>query len=307
METNATGLRGVGVYAHPNLVMGTMTALNCVVIPLNGCTLFVLIFMIDDVIKRPSHGLTVSLTVADMFSGIPFYLQFMSTPVVCGTFVIVPDLVLQFIILWSLVGMAFDHYVAICLPLRYYALITKTFVFVSLIVIWIAGVMLSYAVTLYSAVLSLFTQAVFCHTISKEENVGTGLAITLSGYVIGVFLLCALYTRVFIEVIRFHKVHTQNDSTENMKSKLSSLKTAFLILGGFFIFWMPITIVASHAIRGYSTGISLDLARVWIQVNALYDPLIYCIRMPDVRNGYKKLSIKIRKKLIRQQTIDTMF
>ena len=298
--------------ARPYMTLIVMSALNSIVIPVNGLTLFVLYSIPAGQDKRPSLRFIFNLTVADMLSGLPYYLQFLDIRNhICDThpfrYLVLADLIMQLASLMSIVGMAFDHYIAICLPLRYPKLMTEVNVNIGIVIIWISTLILSYAALIYPAIQALFTQSPYCYALIDDEGFETGLIITVAGYSLGMFIIICLYVRVFIEVFRFHKVNVRLSSDGNcadeVKSKMASLKTAFLILGGFIVFWLPMLITGAMRSDDKVSQLPYDIARVWLQLNTLYDPLIYCVRIPHIRDKYKTMFSRIRNILVRHRDI----
>ena len=268
---------------------------------MNALTLLVLFTLPDNTYKKPSQRFIVSLTVADMLSGIPFYasIAIKDSFIVCETVLQTQGILLQTVSLWSLVGIAFDHYIAVCFPLRYFSLMTQNRVDASVMAMWIVCPILSCAPVVYPSMKTLFSANTYCQSSTAiiQGDIETGHITTRALYVFGTMLVFILYMRVFIEVDRYHRVHAKDKQSpnESRKSKLASLFTGLLILGGFGTFWLPMMIVGGLMSRDIHTGIYLDISRVWLQLNSLYDPLIYCLRMTYIRNGYKNVITKLKR------------
>ena len=201
--------------------------------------------------------------------------------------------------LLNLMGMALDHYMAILKPLHYPSLMNKRRANIAIIVFWLVALVCGFSDFLsgYNSYHKYSHKYNYCEFIWRSSY--------NEEYIIfAVALLCCLvmtvaYVRIFITIRRRHtmlSIHS-NDMRKNQKA----LYTTLLILGTFMLCWLPTVIFQLTMIIqvNYNRKAIIQNQAILAEVdrylftilliNTLLDPIIYAIRMREVRFGYRKM------------------
>ncbi|KAI0216221.1 hypothetical protein LSAT2_031743, partial [Lamellibrachia satsuma] len=203
--------------------------------------------------------------------------------------------------LLNLVGMATDHYVAIIRPLHYPTLMSRTRANFVIAIFWIVAAVLG-----FSDFLSGFMQyqlmslcLSYCDIVwySSYQEEYTVFAVAL----LSLAVMLVTYTRIYVKV-RQRGLHFSNGARKSsMPNSRRALVTTLLILGCFALCWLPnclfqIVMIISVKVDPTSVEKVLDTLYMADQylydlllVNALADPIIYCVRMHDIRSGCKMM------------------
>ena len=208
--------------------------------------------------------------------------------------------------LLNLTGMAFDHFCAILFPLQCHRIMSKTKSTAMIITFWIIAFVCGYS-DLFSVIPDRqhldkynFCELAFLTPYQEEFTV------------FAVALLClvsmlVIYVKIYIKIHeRRRKASNPQDDhrthlSDNMKQTKKALVTTLIILGTFVSCWLPLCLfqviliiqvmVNPAAINGWIPY--LDIADKYLYdlmlLNAILDPVIYAIRMPEVRCGYRKM------------------
>ncbi len=207
------------------------------------------------------------------------------------------------ITLLNLLGLAFDHYIAIVKPLDYPSLMNRKRANILIITFWIVAFILGFSdFYIPEPIFSYcdrqafvnYCEAVFCSMYNGE-------------YVIFVMaLICfiamsVIYTTIYIQLHQYHKM--QQEIRRQVKRNKRGLVTTLIILFVFCICWLPyclfeITMIISIQ---FSTDffkqlkyfklmnqISLYLYDVLL-MNSVLDAVIYSLRMKEVQQGYRNI------------------
>ena len=297
--------RSIDITTPPYMV-AAMTLLNGVSVPINGVTL-VAIFSAAGRANKPNLRFLASLTATDLVAGVPFYVRLADVPPVCeadnfGATSIyhLTDVLFQGISLWTIAVMAIDHYFAICKPLHYPIIMTSRVARWVMVAVWIGWCIASTLPFTVVFVASIAAGVSFCDNPDKAFLYAIGVALCTSLFAVGTLLTIILYTRVFIEVGRFHRANGSRRSSEcdracHLRSVMASVKTGVLMLGGFLVFWLPMLVIFLRLYAGLYSQVTYDAGRLWLHINTFYDPFIYAIRIPEIRQGYVIVWTKFRK------------
>ena len=189
----------------------------------------------------------------------------------------------------SLLCIAFDLYIAICFALRYESIMTTKRVNIALAVLWSWSVLVGLSLV-YCRLLNMTRSGKsFCNVAGFLCNV----FLALFGTHIGVctFLIVFFNNRVRCSICHMSKgvQPIKNSSTvsntQSVKKALGSLTLATYTLA---LFMLPVyftLLLTSH--DEYSLVIEYLLN--WSMLNSIADPLIYSLRMTEIRVGYKKI------------------
>lgn len=212
----------------------------------------------------------------------------------------------------SLLMLALNQYLAICNPLFATTRISRGTACCCIVGCWVLSIALSTIPAFLMLAINSFKE---CAPLA--ESIGVK-AVEICSYVLSglIILIVALYGRIYREVLEYRKripqlqLHSprdvgpgrRNDTERNFKAFI----TTFLLSGTLVIFWIPFVVI--HFI---SAHIDYDLIpkAVYLlkfylvdflpMLNFMTDPVIYGIRMKEIRGGYKRLFAKLFPKCIK--------
>ncbi len=216
------------------------------------------------------------------------------------------------ITLLNLMGMALDHFIAIILPLQCHRIMSKTKSTVLIISFWTLAILCG-----FSDFLSVIPEREylgkynFCELtyLTPYHDEYTVFAIAFLCFI----CMGVIYVRIYIKIHErqktarnCHEDHRTHNS-ESMKQTRKALVTTLIILGTFVICWLPMCLF--EIILIIQVQVDPDVLQKWIPIleeannylydllllNSILDPLIYALRMPEVRCGYRKMGWRLAR------------
>uniref|UniRef100_A0A3Q4GUD5 G-protein coupled receptors family 1 profile domain-containing protein n=1 Tax=Neolamprologus brichardi TaxID=32507 RepID=A0A3Q4GUD5_NEOBR len=187
---------------------------------------------------------------------------------------------------WTLVTMAYDRLIAICFPLRYHSIVTKTSITSMLLFIWLV------TLSLTTLVVGLINRLSFCDSVVVKSFFcdhgpiyrlacnDPSLNIIMANVVvsIGVFipLIFIACTYVCISIA--------------LKERVRALKTCTSHLILVVMFFLPVGITNIVAMASYidpnARMINYTLTHT---IPSLLNPIVYALKTEEVKNAIKKL------------------
>ena len=265
--------------------------------------------------KRPVHLLLISLSVTDMLLAM---CHFGSTTVdiveyskggiqrgtgeegICTICICIADIIfdawrhLQYTSLYGiLLCLAIDLYYAICLPLHHARCITGRRTNIAIALVWCVSILFGFLLAVIGFVDSGFGVGGFCVDYSHSNVLKAVKTVmhTMSGTAAVVTLY--LYIRVVVEVRNIsNAVHPHPNSSEavNPIQAKKSIITILLVAGTMILFNAPAFGMAL-VLRDWSKRppVLSKALMAWSMLNSVADPIIYSLRMSEIRVGYKQL------------------
>lgn len=194
-----------------------------------------------------------------------------------------------------LAAMAYDHYVAICDPLRYSAIISRHFCLRITLTSW---VVVSLNSLLYSV---LVTRLTFCgnqvthffcditpllklsctRPVVNEMLIFTeGVAVVVSPF----FFILGSYARIGIAITRMHSVAA-------LQRALSTCSSHILVV---LLLYSSVIHMYLRPSSSYNLNQDRQVAIFYTVVTPMLNPLIYSLRNQEVKGALRRLSRKLR-------------
>lgn len=204
--------------------------------------------------------------------------------------------------LLNLVVLAFDHFLAISKPLQYLNVFTGRRVTLTLAGIWIIGLLCGFSDFIvpgpeYSYCVGRdyvnFCEIGYCSRYETEY-----LLFPLAH--VCFIVMVVFYSRVFVTIYKYQKMAGRHQ--RHMKRNIKGLVTTLIILGTFIVCWSPhcvfqafflLKILSDHiwVMKNYRLLLRVDyfMYALWV-VNCVCDPIIYAVRMREVKHGYYRMA-----------------
>ncbi|XP_042369464.1 olfactory receptor 51E2-like, partial [Plectropomus leopardus] len=198
---------------------------------------------------------------------------------------------------WTLVTMAFDRFMAICFPLRYHSIVTKSAIAAMLLFAWaFLFSFLLFIVKLIDRLSfcgSLIVKSFFCdhgpvyHLACNDTSLNLILSVTAITIIICIPLVLIALTYVCIS-IALSRIASGEERLKAFKTC-----TSHLILVALFYLPLVGTNVASLAssIHPNARIINSSLTHT---IPGLLNPIIYSLKTEEVLNSIKRLSKRYR-------------
>ena len=187
-----------------------------------------------------------------------------------------------------LVSMAYDRYVAICKPLRYFSIMNRQKCILLVLISWIIGFV--HAMSQLAMILELpfcgprIVDSFFCdiplviklacmdtHTLGILINADSGVLAT-SCFI----LLLISYTYILVTV----RLHSKDGASKALSTCTSHITVVVLFFGPcIFIYLWPLSV----------TSVDKFLAVFYTVITPLLNPAIYTLRNKEIKNAIKRL------------------
>ncbi|MBN3308615.1 O51E2 protein, partial [Amia calva] len=197
-----------------------------------------------------------------------------------------------------LVALAYDRFVAICFPLRYHTIITKTSMVVIIAVMWAIAALMAiipiFLLTRLSFCRSIVINSYFCDhgpafRLACNDNSPNFIMGTLGTTIFFVAPVAVIALSYVCIIFALLKIATQEERLKAMKTC-----TSHLIMVA--IFYLPIcaTYIAalSSTIHPNARIINTSLACV---IPPMLNPIIYSLKTEEIMSAIKKLHRKRNK------------
>ncbi|KAK9962309.1 hypothetical protein ABG768_007679 [Culter alburnus] len=194
-------------------------------------------------------------------------------------------------VLFILAAMAFDRYIAICMPLRYNALMTPRFVMGIVSIVW--GLDLFFIVLLFS-LQSKYSRCrsiilnVFCDNPSLLKMTCDNTSVS---NIIGLFTTAMMQIiSVCIQVFSYVKILIACLATSRSDAKRKAINTCVSQLAIFIIYEVVGTFtILSHRFKNINADMQKIMGMLIFLVSPLLNPIVYGLNSHELRNNLLKL------------------
>ena len=195
----------------------------------------------------------------------------------------------------TLVGFGLIHYLAICWPLRYDAIVTTRRVTNAITAMWIIGPLIAFwpmpAYFAYTFSLG------FCSTdyVGHLNIIGSDVAMgTLAICYISLTCMCL---RLYHEVRKLQKRLSENLWVDDLKYEKKALVTIAMLLSTLTLFFLPYYIVYMVSMNSLSSSLNQNQAVLYYMMLLPYikyasDPVIYGKRMLGLQEELRRKLVK---------------
>ena len=201
--------------------------------------------------------------------------------------------------MFSLLILAANQYLAICNPFWSTTKVTKGKIRICIICAWVLSTILSIS----PAFLMLaMTRTQHCTHYATDMAVHSLeiCAYSLAGLI---FIIVALYVRVYSKILIYRQEHSQirrNRNGIDSEGNFKAFITTAILTGTLVLFWLPYMVfhfISAHIeyesvpdIVLYAKFYVIDFLPV---LNFLTDPIVYGIRMKEIRGGYQHMFARL--------------
>ncbi|KAM8765890.1 histamine H2 receptor [Rhynchonycteris naso] len=193
----------------------------------------------------------------------------------------------------NLFMISLDRYCAITHPLHYPVLVTPIRVGISLVLIWVISIMLSF-LPIHLGWNSRNETSRVNQTICKVQvNLVYGLVDGLVTFYVPLLVMCITYYRIFKiardQATRINQVSSWQAATIREHKATVTLAT---VMGAFIVCWFPyFTVFVYRGVRGDGDIDSvLEAVVLWLgYANSAVNPILYAALNRDFRRAYQQL------------------
>ena len=260
--------------------------------------------------KTVHHVLLHNLAVCDMMGSVCLWMYY-NSPLLFPRFKItalkhclfvVMALVAPFILslcisLLSLLMLALNQYIAICSPLFSTANVTKGKILLCIMLAWTVSLTLSLVPGFALLFMARFED---CNRYANSMAVKS-IEICSYALVGMIIIIVALYARIYLIIVNYRKhtpsiIRRNRNNGADTESNYKAFMTTLLLTGTLVIFWLPYLVF--HFITAHINVDYFPYSVVYIKLYLIdflpmcifiTDPIIYGIRMKEIRFGYRRL------------------
>ncbi|XP_042596004.1 olfactory receptor 51A4-like [Cyprinus carpio] len=208
----------------------------------------------------------------------------------------------------TLVILAFDRYIAICLPLRYHSIVNNTVMSLVFVVVW------TFNTSLVALAASLMTQLSFCKSNVVQSyycDYGAVLGMACNDNSINMFLtnlIVALFlvAPLFIIVLSYMGIVFALSKITTWEARLKALKTCVSHLLLVVSFFLPvICIFIASLITSLTPNARVISGSLSLSLPPMLNPIIYVLNTAEIRVLIQKLLknriVPIRKNISKRR------
>ncbi|GFQ80677.1 g_PROTEIN_RECEP_F1_2 domain-containing protein [Trichonephila clavata] len=196
------------------------------------------------------------------------------------------------IIVLHLLALAVNHYIGILKPLHYAATVTRRTAIIAIAAMWVIPVV--FFLTYFSLVPNDGFQSHYCSRVDFLLRVPFRVTTSVLFFV-PLVLMSGMYTHMFILVRKHQRGLLQTPTSRQLHKNVKATITTLLILGTYILGWMPA--VLYFILTCLDCPVPYPEIPLWVRiptgifinsmivVKSFVDPIIYVVRMPEIKNA----------------------
>ena len=188
----------------------------------------------------------------------------------------------------ALLCLALDLYMVICKPLHHLMFLTKRKTNFIIIISWFTSILFWFSNTWVTLHKSGLDARMFCEETVYQyvHEIQIRISLVYSGILATAMLF--LYSRIAWEICKIGSYVQPIPEPFNPSQVKKAFLTILLVNGTMVLFMAPSFMFAAlfNMLHDGPVG---QFCLAWSLLNCVADPLIYSLRMPEIRAGYKKL------------------
>ena len=259
------------------------------------------------------HTLLMNLAVCDMIGSVLLWMYY-NSPVIFPRFraTTLEHCLFIFMVLvapfihslccssLSLLTLALNQYIAICDPLFSTTKITKRKACFCILVIWIVSIICA---LIPASMMLIKTRLEHCAFYVGSMGQAS-LEICTYALAALILVIVILYVRIYSEVVRYRRripqLNRRSRGDSEAEHNYKAFMTTFLLAGTLVIFWLPylaFNFITAHVEIDYISDATLYIKFYFFDfmpmLNFITDPIIYGIRMREIRAAYHRIFSKV--------------
>ncbi|XP_033126754.1 trace amine-associated receptor 7f-like [Anneissia japonica] len=304
------------VYRYIQLMtIGLFTCLNIVIGSVGNALVFLTVYSIPS-LHTVSNVLLASLACSDFLLavfGLPLaaYANVRSGVNIRDTSIkadilYIPVYVSFPVSAWHLLFISLDRYFAISYPYKYQARATIQRTFYLIIFSWVIGITWGLVPLFGGLEIDEDCLSDICRTLNNSSL--RVHEIMSSAFVITVFIAIVLiYARVFSivkrlsfnvrDIPRSNSIPIPRNTIEQASLRNTYIKVTAMVVGGFFISWLPMVVYMILNTEYKPHNVSLNILKTLAECTSLcsisLNPLIYNFMLKSFRDGFRKTIRKV--------------
>ncbi|XP_016064278.1 PREDICTED: histamine H2 receptor [Miniopterus natalensis] len=298
MEPNTTCLDSVAFKITVSVALTTL-----IFITIAGNVVVCLAVGLNRQLRNLTNCFIVSLAVTDLLLGLlvlPFSAFYQLScrwgfsGVFCNIYTSL-DVMLCTASILNLFMISLDRYCAVTDPLRYPVLVTPVRVGVSLALIWVVSITLSF-LSIHLGWNSRSETSRVNHTnlsCKVQVNLVYGLVDGLVTFYVPLLIMCVTYYRIFkIAREQAKRIHHASSWKAATIREHKATVTLAAVMGAFIVCWFPyFTVFVYRGLRGdEAINKTLEAVVLWLgYANSALNPILYAALNRDFRTAYQQL------------------